>query len=119
DYLVALSPRVYEQERERVAGRFEQAVRLAEEAFLAEFGRLVEHLTERISGSNDDGTPKVFRDSAIGNLAEFFARFRDLNVRSNPQLDALVEEAQRTVRGLQAQDLRDSTAVRHFVGERL
>jgi hypothetical protein len=119
DYLVAMSPLVYEQERERVASRFEEAVRLAEEAFLAEFGRLVEHLTERISGSNDDGTPKVFRDSAVGNLAEFFARFRALNVRSNPQLDALVEEAQRTVRGVEAQDLRDSATIRQFVGERL
>jgi len=79
----------------------------------------VEHLTERISGSNDDGTPKVFRDSAVGNLADFFARFRNLNVRSNPQLDALVEEAQRTVRGLEAQDLRDSATIRQFVGERL
>ena len=119
DYLVALSPRVYEQERERIASRFEEAVRLAEEAFLAEFGRLVEHLTERISGSNDDGTPKVFRDSAVGNLADFFARFRELNVRSNPQLDALVEEAQRTVRGVEAQGLRDSATIRQFVGERL
>ena len=39
-------------------------MRLAEEAFLAEFARLVAHLTERITGANDDGTPKVFRDSA-------------------------------------------------------
>ena len=83
DYLVALSPQLYEQERERVASRFEEAVRLAEEAFLAEFGRLVAHLTERTTGANDDGTAKVFRDSAIDNLVEFFNRFRQLNVRSN------------------------------------
>src|SRR5262249_22590293 len=75
-YLVALSPRVYEQERARVAARFEEAVQLAERAFLEEFARLVEHLTERISGSNDDGTAKVYRDSAVTNLREFFERFR-------------------------------------------
>ena len=74
--------------------------------------RLVAHLTERISGTNDDGTPKVFRDSAIGNLVEFFDRFRQLNVRSNDQLDALVAEAQRVVRGVGPQDLRDSDALR-------
>jgi hypothetical protein len=112
DYLVALSPQLYEQERERVASRFEEAVRLAEEAFLAEFGRLVGHLTERITGANDDGTAKVFRDSAIDNLVDFFARFRQLNVRSSAQLDDLVAEAQRVVRGVEPQGLRDSDALR-------
>ena len=119
DYLVALSPDVYEQERARVAGRFEEAVQLAETAFLDEFARLVEHLTERTSGSNDDGTAKVFRESAVGNLVEFFTRFRELNVRSNPQLDALVEEAQRAVRGVAAQDLRDSGSLRQRVASQL
>ncbi len=57
------------------------------------------HLTERISGVGEDGQPRVFRDSAVGNLHEFFDRFRSLNVRSNDQLDALVAEAQRAVRG--------------------
>ena len=83
DYLVRLSPGLYEQERARVAARFEEAVRLAEQAFLDEFARLVAHLTERITGAGEDGTPKVFRDSAVGNLREFFERFRALNVRSN------------------------------------
>ncbi len=55
----------------------------------------------------------------MGNLVEFFARFRELNVRSNPQLDELVEQAQRTVRGVAAQDLRDSQTLRQRVGEQL
>jgi hypothetical protein len=119
DYLVALSPQVYEQERARVAARFEEAVRLAEQAFLDEFARLVEHLTERLTGSNGDGTPKVFRESAVGNLLDFFARFRELNVRSNPQLDALVEQARQVVRGVAAQDLRDGEGLRQRVAARL
>ena len=99
--------------------RFEEAVRLAEQAFLEDFARLVSHLTERISGTNEDGSPKVFRDSAVGNLSEFFARFKDLNVRSNAQLDELVERAQRAVRGVGAQDLRDSEALRRRVAVQL
>jgi hypothetical protein len=118
-YLVALSPQVYEQERARVAARFEEAVRLAEAAFTEEFAKLVEHLTERLTGSNGDGSPKVFRDSAVGNLLDFFQRFRELNVRSDPQLDALVERAQRAVRGIAARDLRDSAPIRQRVAESL
>jgi hypothetical protein len=119
DYLVQLSPSLYAQEEERVRGRFEEAVRLAEQAFLEEFARLVEHLTERISGANDDGTSKVFRDTAVGNLLGFFERFRELNVRSNAELDALVERAQRAVRGVTARDLRDSASNRQRVADSL
>src|SRR5262249_4261071 len=85
-YLERLSPELYRKESERVAARFDEAVGLAEEAFLAELDRLVTHLTERLSGQ-EDGKPKVFRDSAIENLTEFFSRFRRLNIRSNEQLD--------------------------------
>jgi hypothetical protein len=119
DYLVRLSPGLYAQEQERVRARFEEAVRLAEQAFAEEFARLVEHLAERITGAGDDGGPKVFRDSAVGNLGDFFGRFRELNVRSNDQLDELVERAQAAVRGVGAQDLRDSDDLRRRVSQQL
>src|SRR5262249_30428425 len=77
DYLCQLNPAIYEQERARVATRFEEAVRLAEQAFVSEFAKLIEHLTERLSAGGD-GERKIFRDSAINNLSEFFSRFRHL-----------------------------------------
>ena len=119
DYLVQLSPGLYEAERARVSARFEEAVQLAEQAFLDEFARLVAHLTERISGVGEDGQPRVFRDSAVGNLHEFFDRFKTLNVRSNDQLDALVAEAQRAVRGVDARDLREGDGLRQAVATQL
>ena len=119
DYLRQLCPEVYEQERKRVEARFEEAVKLAEAAFLDEFARLVGHLAERITGPGEGGEPKVFRDSAIGNLLEFFERFRALNVRSNDDLDALVAQAQRAVRGLAAPDLRGSESLRERVAAQL
>src|SRR5262249_4307660 len=56
DYLVQLAPDLYEREQQRVRARFEEAVRLAEQAFIDEFARLVSHLTERITGMNEDGS---------------------------------------------------------------
>jgi hypothetical protein len=67
DYLRQLHPDLYAQECHRVRARFDEAVKLAEEAFLVELAQLVSHLCERLSGS-DDGKPKVFRDSAVTNL---------------------------------------------------
>ena len=40
DYLLQLSPELYAQEQQRVAQRFEEAVRLAEQAFVSEFAIL-------------------------------------------------------------------------------
>ena len=114
DYLQQLNPELYEQECQRVQARFDEAVKLAEEAFIAELAKLVSHLTERLSGQ-EDGKPRVFRDSMVENLTEFFGRFRQLNVRSNEQLDQLVADAQRVIHGVDAQDLRDNQGLRQHV----
>src|SRR5205814_1427216 len=90
-YLMRLHPDLYAAEQARIAQRFEEAVQLAEQAFLAEFSKVVSHLTERLSG-DATGDKKVFRDTAITNLTEFFDRFRKLNVQSNEQLDRLVDQ---------------------------
>ena len=113
-YLVSLHPEVYQQEQARVRERFENAVELAEQAFATELQRLTAHLAERLTGLHD-GQPKVFRDSAVDKLREFFERFRRLNIRSSPELDALVEQAQQTINGIEPQTLRDSNRLRQMV----
>jgi hypothetical protein len=117
-YLQRLNPELYRQEQARIAARFDEAVALAESAFLGEFARLVSHLTERLAG-NVDGQKKVFRDSAIENLSEFFERFRTLGIHSSAELDALVATAQQAVSGVEPQKLRDSDALRARVGAEL
>lgn len=113
-YLLRLAPEVFEQERERVSRRFEEAVELAEQGFVAEFAKVVSHLTERLR-DNGEGGRQVFRDSLIGNLTEFFERFRRLNVRSNEELDQLVEQAQQLVGSVTPRDLRDNSSLRQHV----
>ncbi len=118
NYLQQLSPALYEQERARVAARFEEAIQLAEQAFVSEFAKLVSHLSERLSGTAD-GDKKVFRDSVVTNLVEFFDRFRSLSVGSNEQLEELVDQAQNLVRGVGPQELRDDAGLRQHVTTQL
>ena len=59
EYLQRLNPKLFEQECRRVSSRFDEAVQLAEEAFVSELNRLVSHLTERLSGQ-EDGKPNNF-----------------------------------------------------------
>jgi hypothetical protein len=117
-YLRQLSPELYQQECQRMQARFDEAVQLAEQAFIEELARLVEHLTERLSGT-DDGKPKTFRDTAVTNLTEFFERFRQLNVRSSAELDDLVANAQQIIRGIGPQRLRDNASLRQFVSTQM
>ena len=114
EYLLRLNPHLYQQERDRITARFDEAVKLAEEAFVSEFARLVSHLSERLT-SDVDGEKKIFRDSAITNLSEFFERFKRLNVRSNGDLDRLVETAQRTLSGVDPHIVRNSESLRQHV----
>jgi len=116
--LLHLSPELYRQECDRVRTRFQDAVALAEQAFTEELSKLVAHLGERLSGT-DDGRPKIFRDSAVENLTEFFERFRQLSIGSSDELDALVNRAQRVVRGVEPQQLRDRTDLRQQIAGQL
>ncbi|MDQ7010621.1 MAG: hypothetical protein Q9M29_02250, partial [Mariprofundaceae bacterium] len=110
-YLMQINPEVYEEERARVAARFEEAVRLAEEAFANELADLIDHLTERLTPGTE-GQRKVFRDSTIGNFRDFIDRFRLLNIRSNQQLDALVEQAESLLQGVTPGQIRTLPEVR-------
>lgn len=118
EYLQRLNPKLFEAECRRVSSRFDEAVQMSEEAFVGELNRLVSHLSERLSGQ-EDGKPKVFRDTAVENLREFFSRFRQLNVRSNADLDTLVEQAQSILRGVEPQQLRDNSNRRQQVASQL
>jgi hypothetical protein len=114
NYLQSLHPSVYEQQARRVSARFEQAVEMAEQAFMEELERLVGHLSERLTG-NEDGQPKVFRDSAVSAFSDFFSRFRQLNISSNEQLDDLVGQCERLMAGVNPQGLRTSESLRQQI----
>ena len=118
DYLRRLNPEVYAEQSRRVSQRFDEAVELAESAFVEELDRLVNHLASRLAG-DDDGKPKIFRDSAVTNMIEFFTRFRELNIRSNDQLDSLVQRCESLMQGVQPQSLRDNDSLRRSLSTNL
>jgi hypothetical protein len=83
-YLMRLAPDVFRQEQERVEKRFAEAVRLAEQAFVAEFARLVSHLAERLA-DDSAGERRVFRDTVQSQLEGLMVdRPRRQIIRANP-----------------------------------
>lgn len=118
EYLRQVAPDLYRAECERVRQRFNEAVQLAESSFAEELTALVNHLAEKLSGQ-EDGKPKVFRDSAVTNLREFFDRFQHLSINSDDQLEQLVQRARDVLSGTGPQDLRDQETLRREVSTRL
>lgn len=118
DYLLRLDPQLYEQQRQRMVSRFEEAVRLAEDAFTGEFEKMVSHLVERLT-PGADGQAKTFKDSAVGNMNRFFEQFESLNVHSNRQLDELVEKARMLIKGVRPDQLRADGGLRKQIAGQL
>lgn len=116
NYLMTFSPELYRQEQVRVQQRFEDAVRLAENAFAEELHALVEHLISRLE-PGPTGEQKQFRASAINNFHEFAEHFRRMNVRSNPELNALVDRAENIVQGVDPKTLRNNQGLRDSIRE--
>ena len=114
DYLRELSPAVYQRECERVQTQFSNAVEMAEQMFFEQLSELVEHLAERLS-ADESGKQKTFRDSTLTNLTEFFARFNELSIGSNRELEDLVARTQSVIRGVEPQRLRDSDSLRQQI----
>ncbi len=113
-YLRSLNPELDQQECHRIKQRFDEAIRLTEASFTEVLARLVDHLAERLSG-DDDGKPKIFRDSTVKNLSSFFDRFQSLSIHSDEQLDELVERTRDLMNGVDPTGLRRNSAVRQQI----
>lgn len=118
EYLKKLAPQVYEAECVRIAARFDQAVVMAEQLFTGELHKLTAHLTDVLTGG-EDGKKKVFKDSCIENLQEFFERFKALSVRSSKDLDEVVENVKSLVVGVDPDSLRSNNDLKSELGKQM
>ncbi|NDD52591.1 hypothetical protein EBZ39_01715 [bacterium] len=118
NYLMTFNPELYQQEQQRVQHRFETAVVMAENAFAEQLQDMIAHLIERLT-DEPDGTKKTFKASAIENFKEFSENFRRMNVRSNAQLDRLIEQATNIVSGVDVADLRKNTNLRQSLTQQM
>lgn len=118
EYLRQAHPQLYEQERERIRLRFEEAAELTEQAFAARLHELVAHLVDRLTGQ-DDGKPKTFKDSSVDRLREFFEQVRGLSVAGESGISRMVDMAQAAIGGATADQLRGDSEVRNRVGAQL
>jgi DNA polymerase III psi subunit len=118
NYLMTFNPELYAQEQTRIQQRFETAVIMAEDAFAEQLQAMITHLIERLT-DEPDGTKKTFRATAVENFKEFCDNFRRMNVRSNAQLENLIQQANDLVAGVDIKDLRTNDNVRRNLSQQM
>jgi len=125
EYLASEHPELFAAQSARIAARFDEAARMAEEAFCGEFLRLAGDLTDKLAGIND-GQPKRLHDANVENLAEFFQKFRRLNIHSSEELDKAIADAEQAMKSpglfggtVSRDELKDSAGLRAAVATKL
>lgn len=76
------------------------------------------HLSERFT-DNEDGTRKKFRNNVLDSFAETIASVRALNLTKDQAIEAMANEAEKAIRGVDVDSLKESKDVRDDVRARV
>lgn len=117
DEVQLLSPEIIRKEREKFQELLRDAAEQAVTALRVRFAECVDHMVDRLTGSREGDKPKIFHDSLITNLQQFFADFQNLNITNDEELERLVTAASNAVAGVTAKDLRTDSGLRNHVAE--
>jgi hypothetical protein len=102
------------QEREKAMQDLTAEVDEIRLALRSSFAELVTHASSALVTA-PDGKPKIFRDSLITNMNQFFSYFDARNLTNDKELADLVEKAREAIHGVSPEDLRTDLNVRQFV----
>jgi hypothetical protein len=118
NYLMTFNPELYAQEQNRIQQRFETAVIMAEDAFAEQLNDMLAHLIDRLT-DKPNGERKVFHSAAVEKLRDFYGNFQQMNVRSNAELERLIQRASDLVAGVNPDDLRQHKTMRETLSAQM
>lgn len=117
--LEAISQEIFESEREKFNNQLQDSYQTVIQALRATFKGLIDAMVEKTQ-TGPDGKHKIFRDTLVTNMTDFFRTFAPKNgVVNDEQLETLVGQAQRILEGVEADTLRDNDSIRNYVNAQL
>lgn len=112
-----LPPEVYEREKAKFQAMMEETHELAVTALREEFGGLVHHMLDRLTGEN--GKPKRFKSSMLDKMQDFISGFEGRNLFDDEGLADLVDQAKAIVSGVSPESLRENPQLRQRVSSKM
>ncbi len=99
------------QAAEKLEKQFTDAAEEVKAALRESFQTLIDHAVDKLTPTAD-GTPKVFRDTTIGNIQGFLDVFEARNIMADADLQSLVAKAQEVLIGIDLKAIRKDKTVR-------
>jgi hypothetical protein len=100
-----------QQEREKAAKDVAAEMDEIRLALRESFADLISHAANSLT-VGPDNKPKIFRDSLVNNLEQFFHYFDQKNIVNDEDLAALVKQARSIMQGVSPDDLRENISLR-------
>lgn len=114
-----LDPALVAREQAKFQQLVAEAAEQAVTALRTRFAECVDRMVDRLNGDRENGKPKIFRDSLVGNAREFFDSFKSLNIADDSALETLIERAKAALDGVEPSELRDDESLRNHVAAQM
>lgn len=109
--LQEIAPEIAARESEKVTAKWTEASEAVQKLLRANMQDLVAHLVDRLSPGTD-GKNRIFRDSTLTNINDFFRTFPARNLSDDAELAVLVAQAKGLTNGLDPNLIRTDETVR-------
>ena len=113
-----LNPQLWMDECARVRENLDNALYQAEEAYLNQFNEMIETLLGKLE-PNEDGSKKIFRNTALTNIIDLVEQFKKTNIGSSHKMKQLVEQLQNITGNTTAEYLRNDRNEREEIKKNL
>jgi len=118
NYLLSFAPGVYADAQRQFQEETRKAALTWERELAQQLGHLVSHLCSCLV-NGPDGESKIFRDSSVENIRAFFREFRELQLSGDTQLSEVVNRAEKMLKGIEGEDLRNLGDLRSTIRNQL
>lgn len=112
--LAEANEEIFRRESERSEVEWTAARTEIREGLRSAMYQIIEHAADRL-GVDEDGKPRVFRDSLVKQMTDFLSTFEARDLTGDAQLAALAKQARELISGKSAQDLRSEEGLRDAV----
>jgi hypothetical protein len=112
--LKGISEEMWQREKQRAEEMWRDASAEIQNAVRASFADLVSHMVERLA-PGEDGKPKIFKETLVGNMNEFLELFEARNITDDDALAELVSKARAIMAGVDPEKLRKNKSIRESV----
>ena len=101
---------IFKREEEKMRRMWEEAAAESQGALRQQALELARHAVEKLT-PGEDGKPKTFKESMLGNWNEFIDLFQHKNITADSDLEGILNKVRNAIAGRKCSDIRSDASV--------